>query len=86
MGTFWHKPAYTRADHDETGKIRADALRPGIYCEDQAALDQLRRGARVRSRGAEAASARRTWALEGRCWAPERAGGADFRGRDDLDA
>lgn len=50
MSTFWHKPAYTPSDRDETGEIRADALRPGIYCEDQAALDQLRRGARVRSR------------------------------------
>lgn len=39
MGTFWHKPGWTRADRDEAGEIRADALRPGIYCEDQAALD-----------------------------------------------
>ena len=49
MGTFWHKPTYVAADRDETGEIRADALRPGIYCEDEAALLQLRRGARTRS-------------------------------------
>jgi hypothetical protein len=63
MGTFWHKPGWTAADRDADGEIRADALRPGIYCEDQAALAQLRRGARVRSR--EMTATPSGWLLDG---------------------
>jgi hypothetical protein len=43
MTTCWFKPAFTREDRDpETGELRPDAMRPGIYCKDEATYDELR--------------------------------------------
>lgn len=51
MSTYWQKPAYTAADRDPTtGEILPGALAPGLYCENDAALAKLRRGAFIRSR------------------------------------
>jgi hypothetical protein len=50
MSTYWQKPAYLPSDrHPTTGEILPGALAPGLYCENEAALAKLRRGAFIRS-------------------------------------
>lgn len=42
MGRTWHKPHYVKSDHDPTTRdLRPGAIAPGLYCEDEATLDQI---------------------------------------------
>ena len=49
MTTCWFKPAFTREDRDPaTGELRPDAMRPGIYCKDEATFERLMDSSRLR--------------------------------------
>jgi len=43
MTTCWFKPTFTREDRNpETGELRPDAMRAGIYCKDEATYEEIR--------------------------------------------